>query len=342
MFEQYQFNGLLFEFKSDSGEAIGSVNTALGTVIMSTEYDAAKPIFKSRTEMEAYEFTTSDKPSNSFIHAVECDYKQNVMRELYVRGGSVPYGDDIRFYDHGVFQVATYGMQASSVVLGELWVSYDVMFYKPRLPAAAGFTSYDHLRPALGTDGGMGNPVIVANDLGCYLSSQGTSWTINMPYISSAVLVVVVVAGGFNSTTAWSPNLQLTTCSGVPLVSAPGGNTYFLTAGSTINSSAQILLFAILPNAQTSSVTWTMKPAAYLSSVDVFATAYPTNLSEGAPRTPSGIAYKRAMEALATPAPAPTVSSVRDRLAGLQLAPSVIDLVAAALAPSPNLSYEKA
>jgi len=134
-FEEYQLLGMIVEFKSTSAVALNSTNTALGTVILATDYDTYDFAFTSKQQMEAYQFSTSAAPSLSQIHPIECDPKKNVLQNLFIRSGA-PSGDQ-RFYDVGVFQLATVGMQAASVI-GELWVSYQVKFMKPKLPTPLG------------------------------------------------------------------------------------------------------------------------------------------------------------------------------------------------------------
>lgn len=129
-FQQYRINGMLFEYRSMSADALNSTNTALGSVIMATDYDSADSAFTSKAQMENTEFGISSKPSCSMIHAIECARSQTAISELYVRPGNVPANADIRLYDLGKFYIATTGMQGASVNLGELWVSYDITFFK--------------------------------------------------------------------------------------------------------------------------------------------------------------------------------------------------------------------
>lgn len=131
-FEQYKLHGLIFEYKSTSANALTSTNTALGTVIMATEYDSTKPVFTDKRSMENYLYSTSSPPSLSAMHPVECAIAVNVLDDLYVRSGSTT--SDIRFNDLGLFQIATIGMQAAGVNIGELWCTYDIELLKPRLP----------------------------------------------------------------------------------------------------------------------------------------------------------------------------------------------------------------
>ena len=134
-FDQYQWLGLIFEFKSTTAD-VGSVsNLGMGTVIMSTDYDAADPPFGTKVEMENNQYTCSTKPSSSIYHAVECDPKVTVQPQLYVRSGPLTSTSlDLRFYDHGNFQIATQGLPAgTSGTIGELWCTYKVAFYKPQI-----------------------------------------------------------------------------------------------------------------------------------------------------------------------------------------------------------------
>lgn len=129
-FQQYRLNGMVYEYRSMSANALNSTNTALGSVVMATDYDSKDAAFTSKQQMENTEFGVSCKPSMSMIHAIECKRSQTPVSELYIRAFSVPSGADPRLYDLGNFQVATVGMQGTSVNCGELWCSYDVTLLK--------------------------------------------------------------------------------------------------------------------------------------------------------------------------------------------------------------------
>lgn len=131
-YQQFRIHGLVFEFKSTSASALNSTNTALGTVIMATQYNYYAPQFLNKVEMESSEFCVSSKPSENCIHPIECAPPETSLEVLYVRSGGVPSGADIRFFDLGTFSIATVGMQAAATI-GELWVSYDVELIKPAL-----------------------------------------------------------------------------------------------------------------------------------------------------------------------------------------------------------------
>jgi hypothetical protein len=133
VFEEYEMSGLVLEYRPSSGSAISSVSSALGVVILATDYDAANPTFTNKQQMESYEFSNSTVPFTGCLHPVECARNRNVLDNLYVRLTPPETGTDIRLYDMGNFQIATQGMQ-SIYTVGELWVTYDVRLKKPRLP----------------------------------------------------------------------------------------------------------------------------------------------------------------------------------------------------------------
>lgn len=138
-FQEYQLNGCLFHFKSMSADALNSTNTALGQVVCATNYNVAQKNYESKFEMENTEFGSSSKPSVSFMHPIECDRRINVLGNLYVAPGGVPPpGSDPQFYNHANFQIATNGFQGSSVNVGELWVTYEVILRKPIQPEGQG------------------------------------------------------------------------------------------------------------------------------------------------------------------------------------------------------------
>lgn len=141
-FEEYEWRSMIWAFKSTSGDALNSTNTALGSVLMATEYDSSRPVFQNQQQMANHEFSTTSRQSCSMLHAVECKKSISVLRgHRYVRTGAVPQDDDERFYDHGKFQIASVGNQpvTGGAVIGELWVSYEVEFFKPQLLSGLGY-----------------------------------------------------------------------------------------------------------------------------------------------------------------------------------------------------------
>jgi len=141
-FQQYRINGCVFEFRSMSSDALNSTNTALGSVIMSTDYDSADATFRSKQEMENTEYGVSCKPSSNMMHGIECARFQTPVSELFIRAFDVPADKDIRLYDLGRFSIASTGCQGTNVNLGELWVAYDIDGFKAIEQVPAYLTPY--------------------------------------------------------------------------------------------------------------------------------------------------------------------------------------------------------
>jgi len=129
-FEQFRVRGMVICFKSTSATAVSSTNTALGSVILATQYNVLAPPFINQTQMEAYEFCTSCNPSQSMLHPIECDPGITFAKgEFFVEHSTT---GDPRLENLGTLYVATVGQQAASQV-GELWVSYEIDLIRPKL-----------------------------------------------------------------------------------------------------------------------------------------------------------------------------------------------------------------
>lgn len=138
-YEEYRWKNLAFMFKSTSSEFVlqsgGGSNGALGTVSMATNYNATiKPSFTNKKEMENYQFASSAPPTRNQVHQIECKGPGTPLKTMYLRQTVPQPNTDIRLYDIGTFALATQGMAeaADGATIGELWVAYEVEFYKPK------------------------------------------------------------------------------------------------------------------------------------------------------------------------------------------------------------------
>lgn len=132
-FDQWEPNGIVFEYRTTSSEFNGSTQ-ALGVVILATDYDVTDATYTSKAEAENSDYAMSVKAADNAIHGIECDKRERPTPILFT-GEPVSSGDR-RFHDLGNFQVATQGMSVAGVTLGELWVSYDITFYKKQMSDA--------------------------------------------------------------------------------------------------------------------------------------------------------------------------------------------------------------
>lgn len=134
-YQQYRIHGMIVEFKSMSSDYAAA--GPLGTVCIATNYNVLDKPYASKIALENSEFAVSCKPSMSLVHALECDPKVTGRDILYVRDLSAQSSStsDSRLYDAGLLQIATAGLPGTpGSTMGEIWISYDIEFYKPVLP----------------------------------------------------------------------------------------------------------------------------------------------------------------------------------------------------------------
>lgn len=176
-YQEYRFHGLIFEFRPMITDFI--TGGSPGTVVMATNYNADAPVYLSKQQMESSEFAVSVKPTLPLIHGIECATKQTILPQRYVRSTLPPVGQDKRLYDTGTFQLATTSNPVD-VVLGELWVSYCVEFFKPILPSSVGGSSASaHMtRTASGTGQMLGSiPIYTSSNVdGLNVQPTFISW----------------------------------------------------------------------------------------------------------------------------------------------------------------------
>lgn len=180
-YEEYVFQGLLFEFKTTSATAVASTNTSLGTVVLCTQYNSLAPAFINKQQMENYEFCQSGVPSSSIIHPAECDPALTANQGLFYVNNpdEVQTNADPRLYNLGVFNIATAGMQAASTI-GELWVTYKVCFLKPRLSGT--IAGSDHwILPASTVVGAAPFGATAGSATQPTLSTSSTSYNVATP-----------------------------------------------------------------------------------------------------------------------------------------------------------------
>jgi len=202
-YQQYIVEGCYIEYRSMSGNALNSVNTALGQVIMSSQYNSNDPDFESKQEMENYEYGCSVVPSRSVMYFFECARGQNVLDNLYIRSTKntvqsndqpVPI-DDIRFEDLCKFSIATNGLQGANVNLGELWITYQIRLLKTKLYDNLGLSNgnfrcanpnYDTVNPP------FGKYTPIYDNIGMTYFGTGTLNGVEFPYNNQSLDYLVL------------------------------------------------------------------------------------------------------------------------------------------------------
>jgi len=248
-YEEYSLEGCIFEFRSMSADALNSTNTALGTVIMATNYNAGNPNFTNKIEMENYEFGCSGRPSENLMHPIECDPRQTAVSDcLYVRPDLVPAGQAVQLFDWGNFQIATIGFQASGVNIGELWITYQVSLLKPKMFTSLGKYN-DWFRVTITTGMGNSTPLgtlgtwgSVGNSTLSITQNSAIQFQINGNFFPQMYYIKYIANGGAAAVVA--PTITLTNATAVtfgtteqypPSGTSSGGLTFdfmILTAGN--------------------------------------------------------------------------------------------------------------
>lgn len=138
-FQMYRFRGLIFEFVSTSTDSLNSTNTALGQVMMVAEYNVYSPAPKSKHEVLNSNGAMSVKPSDSMLVGIECDPKKGNASEFFVRALHNSTDVDRRMSDMCNLYIATSGIQGTNVLLGSIYVTYDVDLMMPVTEQAGSF-----------------------------------------------------------------------------------------------------------------------------------------------------------------------------------------------------------
>lgn len=120
-FSQYRFEQLIFRFRSLITDGN---NTAAGSIMMSTQYNANEAPFATKREIENSEYSVSGKVTDVLDMGVEVNKNKMALGGTfyYIREGGV--GDSSHLeYDIGKVQLATQGA-AVNLTIGELWAEY--------------------------------------------------------------------------------------------------------------------------------------------------------------------------------------------------------------------------
>lgn len=132
-YETYRFHGLVYEYVSTSTNY--AATSALGVVVMAAQHRADASGFTSRMAIENSEHCVSARPDRNILYGVEC--VMSAQNEYFVRSGATSTPTITE--DFSKLTVATSGITAPlGTSLGELWVTYDVELFNPKIPNVVG------------------------------------------------------------------------------------------------------------------------------------------------------------------------------------------------------------
>jgi len=127
--------GICFQFQSTCATVMAADIPAMGSVSYASSYNIDDPMFIDMVQVNNNMWTTTAKPSSSFLHMIECDPSLRSIKGLKVRNVDVPAADK-KMYDFFNLQVATEGSQSAASV-GWLIVEYDILLMKPKIGGGA-------------------------------------------------------------------------------------------------------------------------------------------------------------------------------------------------------------
>jgi hypothetical protein len=248
-YQQYRFRGLIFEFVSTTSEV--SAGGPMGSVILASNYDVTDANYANKQQMENSQFAVSAKPSCSQIHTMECDMSQTAAHLLYVDSDSTHTAQDPRWCDLANFQIATVGLPGTAgQVLGELWASYDIEFYKPEINLAnaplVSIQTVAGVAPAPGNFFGT-TPTSTGN---AYFSVTGNTITCNVPgsyffeFAAACTAPFVLTSTGtasFTTAVVVAPLVTTTTFMQSATVVATLGQTVVISSAAWLTQASSVL-----------------------------------------------------------------------------------------------------
>lgn len=192
-YDEYEFKKLIFHYRSTTTDIGNSTTGQCGTVILATNYNSSAPPFTDKQSMLEYAHAHDCKVTESMTHGVECDPKKtSLSSKLFTRSNPVVTGQDLKTYDHGLFQIALANLPSAynGLPVGELWVEYDVVLRKPKLFVSRGLEIDQDSFTTVSGGGTVTNPLgLVAgsilnaqqNNIGCAVTATAGVVTVTIP-----------------------------------------------------------------------------------------------------------------------------------------------------------------
>jgi len=129
-YQEWELTGCLIQLRTESSDIAPAVT--LGMFGMAAEYNVLTPAPNSKLEVENMENAGTCKISCDLIMPIECARSQTPVSHLYV-GPTPGATGDLRLYDHCKFYVFSSGIPKENVKIAELWITYEIAFYKPTI-----------------------------------------------------------------------------------------------------------------------------------------------------------------------------------------------------------------
>lgn len=156
LYEEYEILGMVFEYRPTSAKAVGTVSSAMGVVLMASDYDCYDDSFTSKRAAEAAEYCTPGAPYEHLVHPIECDRSRNVLGKEYIVPGATLVSQlpgDARMSAYCLTSIITEGQQLDGTAIGELHVSYHIRVSRPILEGVQTSNYSQHVTLSANTAG---------------------------------------------------------------------------------------------------------------------------------------------------------------------------------------------
>jgi hypothetical protein len=154
-FQEYRIRGMVFHYVPTSADSGNGTSQALGSIMMQTTYRANDAPPTSKREILNEYWSNESAPCDPCAHPIECSTSETPFQVQYIRSVDVPSSDSSLLYDLGTTHIAVAGQPANGIVLGDLWVTYEVELKKPlvrsNMTAGDAFVYVSNFVPVPGT-----------------------------------------------------------------------------------------------------------------------------------------------------------------------------------------------
>lgn len=222
-YDQYIPQGIIFEFRTTTTDA--TTNSAIGSVICSTQYDVDEVDPSSKGGMLNTAYSSEAKMSEDLVHGVECEPTELANNLYYTRIVGAAQRGDIADYDLCNTYFATQGGSLlAGTIIGSVYVHYEFTFLK-EIPRG-GLSRKDKIysgwgpvsKPVLGTSIDFGVFGDVSFTSGVDMGLTFTSTTITIPKKWAGASIQISVFAFIPSTvTAGVNGVTLTNCTKLEL-----------------------------------------------------------------------------------------------------------------------------
>jgi hypothetical protein len=192
-FEQYKFHKLSFSYATERP------TYTPGYVLQVVDYDPADDVPTNKQQMAMFQGATRCAVYDNMVF--DADPKQlNREKLLYLRYGNLAPNLDIKTYDAGQYLIATGGV-GDELLIGELWVDYDVDLVAPQFQPIERITATSSLTVFEGPDVTAGLPfqnlTTQTGGLPVRAHSNGSAFIVDA--IGEYLVYFTMVAGNWTS-----------------------------------------------------------------------------------------------------------------------------------------------